>query len=421
MTAPPPDAARPPSLFGAPWLARAETQAVLAAIAAGGFSARVVGGAVRNALMGLTVKDVDIATTATPDEVMALAAVAGLGTVPTGIAHGTVSVISAHVPYEVTTLRQDVETFGRHARVAFTEDWAADARRRDFTFNALYCDAAGDVLDPLGGYPDLVARRVRFIDDPVARIREDYLRILRFFRFHAEYGHGAPDAAGLAACIAERDGLRQLSAERVRAELLRLLAAPGARGAIVAMQRAGILVMVVQVSPDVETFERLVAVEHSLGHAGDAVLRLAALVRAEADTVALQQRLRLTGEETQRLLRLRTPILGLAAGMSEIAARAAIYRAGTGPFLDALLLAWASGGAGGDDAGWRRLHALASRWQPPVLPVRGADVLARGVLPGPAVGRILAEVETWWIAAGFPADRAMIERALDRAVVGSGP
>ena len=230
---------RLPDLGGAEWLKRPETRRVFAALAAEGAEARAVGGAVRNALMGTPVKDIDIATTALPADVMRLSKQAGLHAVPTGFEHGTVTVVADHVPFEVTTLRKDIETFGRHARVTFTTDWSEDALRRDFTMNALYCGAEGTVHDPLGGYADLVARRVRFIGDARQRIREDYLRILRFFRFLAEYGGGAaPDPEGLAAAIAEKAGLAGLSGERIRTELLRLLGAPGAVDAARAMRDA---------------------------------------------------------------------------------------------------------------------------------------------------------------------------------------
>src|SRR6185312_6892628 len=217
----PPPTRQLPSLAGADWLARRETQAVFAALAAKGFAARAVGGAVRNALLGCPVVDVDIATPARPEQVIAAAQAAGLAAVPTGLAHGTVTVIAAHVAHEVTTLREDVEAHGRHATVAFTDDWAADARRRDFTINALYCSAGGEVFDPLSGYADLMARRVRFIGDAGERIREDYLRILRFFRFTAAYGEGPPDRPALDACVRERAGLAVLSGERMREEMLR--------------------------------------------------------------------------------------------------------------------------------------------------------------------------------------------------------
>src|SRR5882724_1401862 len=199
----PPPTRELPSLAGADWLTRRQTRAVFEALAAKGFAARAVGGAVRNALLGRPVVDIDIATPALPEQVIEAARAAGLAAVPTGLAHGTVTVISSHLAHEVTTLREDVETHGRHATVAFTDDWAADARRRDFTINAFYCSADGEVFDPLGAAGDLAARRVRFIGDARQRIREDFLRILRFFRLTAEYGEGSPDAEGLAACVVE--------------------------------------------------------------------------------------------------------------------------------------------------------------------------------------------------------------------------
>ena len=268
-----------PRLSGAPWLQRPETQAVFAALAARNFAARAVGGAVRNALLGLPVTDVDIATTARPDEVVAAAEAAGLKTVPTGIAHGTVTIISGGSAYEVTTLRKDVETHGRHATVAFTDDWTADARRRDFTLNALYCSADGEVFDPLSGYADLMARRVRFIGDAGERIREDYLRILRFFRFTAAYGEGPPDRPGLDACVRERAGLAILSGERMREEMLRLLAAPRGPSSMAVMldYRAAAAGAWPGAPAGVACPAR--RLQAALGLAPDAVLRLAALAR----------------------------------------------------------------------------------------------------------------------------------------------
>ncbi len=255
---------------------------MLGALEAGGAQARIVGGAVRNALLGEPVRDIDIATTAEPVDVVRLAVAAGLKAVPTGLEHGTVTVIVHRTPFEVTTLRRDVETFGRHARVAFTTDWGEDARRRDFTINALYCDAAGTVHDPLGGYGDIAGRRVGFIGDAHERIREDYLRILRFFRFCAEYAQGAPDAAGLAAAIELRSGLDQLSGERIRAELLRLLAAPRAVETAVVMEEAGILdhALDARLPRSVDVLGRVAEIEAALGRDGDPVLRLGALAGA---------------------------------------------------------------------------------------------------------------------------------------------
>jgi poly(A) polymerase len=412
MSAPPARPPSPPSLAEAVWLRDAGTQAVFRAIADAGFSARVVGGAVRNALIGTPVKDIDFATTARPQEVIALAAAAGLKSAPTGIDHGTVTVIVGHVPFEVTTLREDVETFGRHARVAFTQDWVADAQRRDFTINALYCDAEGVVFDPLEGYRDLVRRRVRFIGDPSARIREDTLRILRFFRFHAEYGREELDRPSLAACIREKEGLRQLSGERIRAELMRLLAAPGAASCLSAMAASGIADVVLGQPPRIDDFGRLVALEAALGSPPDSVLRLAALILPTRDPAHLRDRLRLSSAELQRLTALSRGIAGLAPSMPETAAKAAIYRHGTAAVRDAVRLTWARCGDAEDDAAWHALASLADNWQPPVLPVRGADLIARGLAPGPQIGRTLATFENWWITAGFPMDEALIENAL---------
>lgn len=247
----------PTSLADASWLQRSETRAVLGALTAAGHEARIVGGTVRNALLGEPVTDIDIATTATPDQVIAAARAAHLDAIPTGIAHGTITVVANRVPFEVTTLREDAETFGRHARVAFTADWAADARRRDFTINALYCDADGVVSDPLG-LDDLAARRVRFIGDAHERIREDALRILRFFRFHARYGEGNPDTAGLDACAKERALLTMLSAERIRSELLKLLDAPGAADAVATMSNYGFLSALLGRAPRPGVLRRLI-------------------------------------------------------------------------------------------------------------------------------------------------------------------
>ena len=282
---------------------------MLASIRRGGHGARVVGGAVRNALLGRPVADIDIATTATPEQVVELAHANGLKTIATGLQHGTVTVVADGHPFEVTTLRHDLETYGRHAKVAFTDDWHADASRRDLTLNALYCEADGTIFDPLNGIGDLLARRVRFIGDARQRIREDYLRILRFFRFTAEYSSGPPDAEGIAAAVAERQGLAGLSSERVRAELVRLLAAPGAVPVCRAMAGHGLLTAIVPVAPRIETFARLAAIERASANAPDAALRLAALAVAVADDVPrLAQHLRLSGAERAVLARAGAPI-----------------------------------------------------------------------------------------------------------------
>ncbi|MGE0022842.1 MAG: CCA tRNA nucleotidyltransferase [Hyphomicrobium sp.] len=407
---------RPPSLAGAAWLAAPGPRAVLGALEAGGFAARVVGGAVRNALLGHPVKDVDIATTAPPQEVIRLAAAAGLGAVPTGIDHGTVTVIADHQAIEVTTLRRDVETFGRHARVTFTTDWAEDAARRDFTLNALYCDDEGTVHDPVRGYPDLMARRVRFIGDAADRIREDYLRILRFFRFTAAYAEGPPDADGLAASVALADGLDQLSAERVRAEMLRLLAARRAVETIAVMAEAGLVARVIGTGGDVALLARLVGIEGGLERDGDPLLRLAALAGGGRHLMSLGARLRLSNAESERLARLALPDPAFDPATDEAEARAFLYRFGVETFRDGVLLAWAASKAAPDDAGWRARYLLPQRWRVPELPVRGADLLEAGLAEGPAIGRVVRAFEDWWIAEDFPDDKLRLARTLSDLV-----
>lgn len=404
----------PPSLAGQPWLEAAETQAVFKAITGAGFSARIVGGAVRNALFGRPVKDVDFATTAHPDDVIRLAPAAGLAAVPTGVAHGTVTVVAGHTPFEVTTLREDVETFGRHARVAFTEDWAADARRRDFTINALYCDADGEVSDPLGGYPDLVARRIRFIGDAVERIREDYLRILRFFRFHAEYAHGALDAPGAEACTRERYGIQQLSGERLRAELIRLLAAPGAVSSVQAMDSHGILAVVLGEKVSTGTFVRLAEIEDALGRKPDAILRLAALSLPDLDPGRLKGRLRLSTSEAEVLHRLKKNSGSVSQASSDGQSKGLLYRLGRQTFTELVLFEWARAGHGPGEARWRAMLELAEQWPIPSMPLRGADLVARGVPAGRRIGEVLSQFERWWISEGFPSDPVRIEAELQR-------
>ena len=353
-------ASQPPRLSGADWLQRAETQAVFAALTARGFAARAVGGAVRNALLGLPVTDVDIATTAHPDEVIAAAEAAGLKAIPTGIVHGTVTIVSGGRPYEVTTLRKDVETHGRHATVTFTDDWTADARRRDFTLNALYCDADGEVFDPLSGYADLAARRVRFIGEAAARIREDYLRILRFFRFNAEYGQGPPDTEALTACVRERAGLAILSAERVCQELLRLLAAPRGPELVRWMLDYGLVPQVLGLAPRPALLSRLADLEAALDLAPDPVLRLAALgVEVPEDAERLRDRLRLSNEGAAKLTRAAMRAFAFDPAIAESAAKAELYAHGATTYRERGLLAWARSGEGPASDAWRRRLAAA--------------------------------------------------------------
>lgn len=410
-----------PDLAAHDWLKEPALAAVLAALGGGEDETRIVGGAVRNALFGRPVKDVDLATRLAPREVMARAGRAGLRAVPTGIDHGTVTVVAHGRPFEVTTLRIDVETYGRHARVAFTDDWAEDARRRDFTINALYAGADGRLFDPLGGYPDVVARHVRFIGDADARIGEDYLRILRFFRLHAEYGDGPLDGHGLAACVRARHGLAQLSAERLGQETRRLLAAGRPLAAVEALAETGIALDLLAGIAYVAPFARLLRIEGELGLAADWVVRLAVLACAVAeDAERLFVRLRLSRAERARLAAASEGWHALSPDVPEHGRRVALYRAGAGHFCDRVLMAWTRRGAPVGDRNWRALHALPDHWPPPRLPWRGGDLKKRGISAGPRVGDILRAAEERWIARGFPAEQSALDALLDEAVAAGG-
>ncbi len=402
----------PPSLTDAEWLKRPQVVRVFSALSKDGVTTRAVGGAVRNTLLRLPVTEIDLATTALPDRVMALARAAGLKAVPTGIEHGTVTVIVDGMPFEVTTLRRDVETYGRHATVAFTEDWEEDARRRDFTLNALYADRDGTVFDPIGGYSDLVEGRVRFIGDAEERIKEDYLRILRFFRFNAYYGKGLLDPEGLSACVKLHAGLGRLSAERVAGELRRILVAPQAVRAIEALFDYGLLTELLAGVPRMTRFARLAAAEEALGLAPDAALRLAALaVFVEEDAARLAQRFRLSNAE-QAVLLLGACDHDTGELPEEAAARRALYQLGTCKFEAHVLLASADEGISPDDQRWRRALRLADRWQAPEFPLRGPDIMALGDVKGPQIGDMLRRLEAEWIASDFRLDRdALLAKA----------
>jgi poly(A) polymerase len=403
--------------LAAPWLREGPLATLIGVLDRDGEEARVIGGAVRNALMGLDPGDFDVATTALPEEVTRRAAAAGFRPVPTGLAHGTITVLAGGLPFEVTTLREDVETFGRHATVRFGRDWRRDAERRDFTINALSLSADGTVHDYVGGLADLDARRVRFIGDAAARIAEDYLRILRFFRFHAAYGQGAPDPAALAAAIAGRAGLEQLSRERVRMELMKLLVAPRAAAALVVMSDAGILGAVLGGVPLIASFERMAAIEAALALAADPARRLAALnVMIVEDATRLWERLRLSNAEHERLATMGDAWWRIAPAMGEAAARELIYRIGADAFTERALLAFARSGDAADDVAWREIARLPQRWRVPVFPLKAADFIARGVEKGPALGRALAAAEEAWIAAGFPGDAPALAAIADGAL-----
>ncbi len=405
------------AVAGAGWLLDARLQRLMRVVGVDGDEVRVVGGAIRNTLMGLPVNDVDCATTALPADVTARARAAGMRTVPTGIEHGTVTVVVSGAAYEVTTLRRDVETDGRRAVVAFGRDWEADAGRRDFTMNALYADQDGTLYDFVGGVEDCLARQVRFIGAPVDRIREDYLRILRFFRFHAAYGHGAPDADGLSACLRERDGLGRLSLERLGQETIKLVVAPGAPETAWVMSDGGILQRLIAGAADLAAFERLHRLAHDVvlapGGKEDWPLHLAALAAwTEADAWRLADRLRLPNAARDRMDAATHFARVIGAGFDETTARRLLYRAGERGYRDALGLAAARGRIEPDGA-FAHLLALPFRWQPGRPPVAGKDLAPLGIARGPRMGDLVREAERLWIDSDFTLDRATILARLD--------
>ena len=411
------------SLAGrADWLNEAQLQRLLAALSQGGEAARVAGGAVRNTLLGQPVADIDIATTTLPEETVRRAEAAGFKTVPTGIEHGTITAIAGGKAYEVTTLRADIETDGRRAKVSFGRDWKLDAERRDFTINALYSEADGTVVDLVGGIADIEARRLRFIGDAEARIREDYLRILRFFRFFAWYGDGRPDAEGLKACARLKDGLGQLSAERIWSELKKLLSAPDPSRALLWMRQAGVLTGALPESEKwgIDAIHGLARTEKDLGWTADPLLRLEAIVPPDAARMkTLAERLKFSAAEAERLRHWAlTAAIEPKTTEGELAKK--LYRGDRGGFVDRLRLSLASARARAvenNDAlieagGFSRLLAFALKWQKPTFPLKGADLTELGASPGPKLGAILKNLEKEWVESGFELDRGtLIERA----------
>ena len=403
-------------LTDAPWLKSGPAARVLGLLNGDGEEARVVGGAVRNALLKIPTGDIDIATTAVPDEVVRRARMAGIKSVPTGIDHGTVTLVVDAQPFEVTTLREDTETFGRKARVAFGRDWVRDAERRDFTINGLSVDAEGRVHDHVGGLADISARRVRFIGDASQRIAEDYLRILRFFRMHAAYGAGEPDRTGYLACIGGRAGLTDLSAERIRMEMLKLVVADGAPVAVAAMADGGLLLPIVGGVTYTGPFAAMIAAEQVLGLDANAMRRLGALtVAVTEDAKRVAARLRLSNAETRALDSMGHRWWRLF-GMDEATARRRLYRLGEEHYRDRLMLAWARSGDGPDSGYWREFAALPQRWSAPKFPLKAADFISRGIAEGPALGHVLTIAEDAWLAADFPLDQSALIDIADQTV-----
>jgi poly(A) polymerase len=387
------------------WMNEVAVRTLLAALAGGGIAARFVGGCVRDWVLGRPIGDIDLAVDKPPEAVMKVLESADVKVVPTGLRHGTVTAIVSGRPFEITTLRRDVETDGRRAVVAFTNDWRTDAERRDFTFNALYADPDGTIHDYFDGRADLLAGRVRFIGDPDRRIAEDRLRVLRFFRFHAWYGKPPFDAEGFEACRRNAGTLLSLSGERVRKELLRTLEAPAGADAVDAMSEAGALDHWL---PEYAGSARLRALA-SREDKSDGLRRLAAILPADTDATAIGKRLKLSTQESLRL----GLMLDRDHTIDPANLRASLYRLGARLFIDRVLL-----DAPGD---WRAALELARTWTPPELPIRGADALALGLKPGPKVGALIEAVERWWIAGDFAADRAACLAELKRLADAQAP
>jgi poly(A) polymerase len=410
------------SIAGHAWFRDEGLQRVLALLNSDGGEARVVGGAVRNSLMALPVSDMDIATTLPPEAVVERAEQAGVKCVPTGLKHGTVTLVIDGKPFEITTLRRDVETYGRHAKVEFTQDWKADAERRDLTINALYADKDGVVHDYVGGLHDIETATIRFIGSAAERIEEDHLRILRFFRFFAVYGRGRPDADGLKASAAARKKLAFLSVERVWAELRKLFAAKDPFRALLWMRTSGVLT---EVLPETEKWgidavPALIRAEERFGWQAEPMLRLAAIIPPVPERLnTMAERLKMSGAERKYLQQF-SEFPDVPETLSEQQFRRMLYEHGTDGAITRLKLAMASAvGKGEDDLDALRrlgfLHkllTLAEAWKKPVFPVKGADLVEKGFKPGPDMGSALAKLEEQWIASDFSMSKSELLAAL---------
>lgn len=382
------------------WLQDESLQTLLSLLQEGGEEARINGGAVRNALMGLPVNDVDVSTTLVPRDVLLRLKNGGYKVVPTGIGHGTVTAVLDGTSYEVTTLRRDIETDGRHATVLYGRDWTEDARRRDLTINALYADASGKIHDPLGGLPDVMSQTIRFIDNAETRIREDYLRILRFFRFFAWYGKHRPDAEGLKACAKLKDGLRDLSAERIWQEISKLMAAPDPSRALLWMRQTGVLSTVLPETEKwgIDSLPRLIAAELEHGWEPDALLRLMSIIPPREEVLLpLSSRLKLSNVTRERLLNWAdTPVPD--GKLKKLDFQKWLYWQNEQGAADRLRMAIVADPS--DRKTVRQLRWLTS-WERPVFPVRGQDLLDSGMQPGPAIAARLRDLETRWVEGGF--------------------
>jgi poly(A) polymerase len=395
-----------------PWMVEPATRAVLGALSAGGVEVRFVGGSVRDALLGRPIGDIDIATPASPERVIDLLEKSGIKVVPTGLAHGTVTAVVPPRHFEITTLRRDVETYGRRARVAFDADWAADAARRDFRINAIFLAPDGRIDDPVGGLADLRARRVRFVGDPATRIAEDLLRLLRYYRFEARFGTGIGDPQARAACRTAAHLLPTLSRERIAQELIKLLDTPDPIAALRMMQEDGVLAVVLPEAHRLDRLRRLIAIE--LGP--DPLRRLAALIEVDGEgAVALAARLRFSNAWRDRMQDL-SPPWPLDPQGDVQAQRRALYRLGVERYRDLALLLAAEGEV--SRSRLVELLDLARAWTPPVFPLAGCDVTALGIPAGERVGRLLAAARDWWEASDFTADRAACLAYLRELAIG---
>jgi len=387
-------------LANQPWLTSPAATRVMDALdKARPDCARFVGGCVRNALLNEPVADIDIATQLTPDQVEQAMRAANIAVHPTGIEHGTLTVVADHQPFEVTTLRQDVETAGRRATVAFTEDWAVDAQRRDFRMNALYADRAGTVYDPTGGgLDDIRDRCIVFVGDAETRIREDHLRILRFFRFQAWYGQSAPNSAGLAACSKLRSGLAGISAERIWIETRKLLAAPKPMPSLEAMEETGVLAQLFPNAKGLTLLNKLVALDAREGFTPDPLLRFLALFWKDAPAIhAVANQLKLSNEERQRLNWSAKDDTPLSSDITPKALRAGLYRSSQQVIRDRVTLEWAND----NSPAWRAVFSSINTWQRPTMPITGADLLARNIKEGPQLGATLRKLESLWLESDF--------------------
>ena len=396
-----------------PWMVEPATRRLLGALSAGGIEARFVGGSVRDALLGRPIDDIDIATPASPERVIELLEKTGIKVVPTGLAHGTITAIVPPRHFEITSLRRDVETYGRRARVAFDADWTSDAARRDFTINAIFLALDGAIDDPVGGLADLRARRVRFVGDPATRIAEDVLRLLRYYRFEARFGTGAGDLEARAACRAAAHLLPTLSGERVAQELVRLLETPDPIAVLLMMQEDSVLEVVLPEARRLDRLRRLIEIEPE----ADPLLRLAALIEVDGEgAAAVAARLRFSNAWRDRLCGLSRPwpLDPQADGPGQ---RRTLYHLGAKRYHGIALLLAAEGEM--SPGRLSELLAIAGNWMPPVFPLAGRDVTALGIPPGERVGRLLAAVHEWWEEGDFTADRTRCLIYLGELAIGT--